>query len=268
MLLAITSKALLTALVIISVAKGVERFGPRFGGILAGAPVVVGPAYFFLVTENDVAFIISAALSSMNAMTATLLFTALYQLLPHLTPLSLALVLSSAAWLISVALLQTNVESVLLSSMLFAATYITVKILASQVQATIHRQNQSTCFDIAYKAVAAGILVGAGTGLTSYTGASLSGVIVGFPIGLTIIVITLHYRHGPDVAKTTLATAQTGMISIFSFLLALSHLATFLSPLSAFILSIATALIVTLSFLLFEFFSLIGPFPPNDNDRR
>lgn len=269
MVLAILTKVILTTLIIIFVAKGVQRLGPRFGGILAGAPVVIGPAYFFMVTENDAAFVNKAILSSMNAMTATLVFTALYQLLPRHTPLWVALPTSSLVWLASVSLLQYNIESTLVATIFFTATYLLVKSVSRPAKAIPIRHNKSGRLDTVYRAIAAGILVGIGTGLASYTGAAISGIIVGFPIGLTTIVITLHYRYGPDVPRATMATAQTGIISIFAFLLTLIYLAPFFSLLSAFILAIATALMVTFIFLLFEFYALPKPLsPPNTNDRR
>lgn len=255
MAIAILIKAIVTALIIISVAKGVERLGPRFGGILAGAPVIIGPAYFFLVTEHDVDFVIDAALSSMNAMSATLVFSVLYQLLPRQQPLWLTLLLASLAWLASVLLLQHNIKSTLFATITFVATFLLVKSISRHTRATPNGQNKGNSFDIVYRAIAAGVLVGIGAGLAHHTGPALSGAIVGYPIGLTTIVITLHHRHGPDVPKATMVSAQTGITSIFAFLLTLVYLAASLPLLSAFLLAILAALLTTSSFLLFEFFA-------------
>lgn len=267
MALAIISKALLTALVILSVAKIVERLGPRFGGLLAGAPVVLGPAYFFLVTEHDIKFITRAVLSSMNAMTATLVFTAVYLLVPARVSLLLTLLLSSLTWLASVTLLHISVESTSLSTMLFIMTFAAAKGASRHIPAVTKRQDKDRGFDTILRAIVAGILVGIGTGLAGYTGPILSGAIIGFPVGITAILITLHYRYGRDVTRETLSTAQTGMLSIFAFLLSLIYLSNSFPLQEAFILSILISLLVTFIFILIEFYSLLTPLKNMINNR-
>ncbi|MFC6669985.1 hypothetical protein [Marinobacterium aestuariivivens] len=208
--------------------------------------MVVGPAYFFIATENDSAFVVLAALSSMNAMTATLVFTSIYLVVSHRVSLWLSLLLSSLGWLASIAFLLRNVESGVVSTLLFASAFAAAKWLSRRIRMDMPRQNtRNGGLDILWRAAAAGILVGIGTGLVSYTGPSLSGAIVGFPIGMTTILITLHRRHGHAVARATIAAAQTGMLSIFSFLLVLAFFPDAFETEFAFALAVSTALLTT-----------------------
>ncbi len=55
------------------------------------------------------------------------------------------------------------------------------------------------------------------TALAARSGPMLSGILVGFPVGLFTIGWTLHDRYGADVARATVAAAQQGMLSLVAF---------------------------------------------------
>lgn len=78
MLVALLVKMLTTALIVVAVTVSVGHLGPRLGGIMAGTPIIFGPGYFFMLQEQSPEFVASAAVSSLHAVSATVLFTVCY----------------------------------------------------------------------------------------------------------------------------------------------------------------------------------------------
>ncbi|MBY4678786.1 hypothetical protein [Marinobacterium arenosum] len=251
MFIALIYKTMLTALVVILVAKGVERLGPRFGGIVAGAPVVLGPAYFFLLAEHNSVFISEAVLSSMNAMTATLAFTAIYLKLSTILRLHLTLLFSTLGWLVSASILVHFIDSVTVSTIIFFVAYAGSKASSARFKSMpAPGSTQASDLDILVRALAAGTLVGIATVLAQHTGPAISGAISGFPIGFTVLILTLQSRHGVQVTQHTVSSAQTGMLSIFCFLLVLAHYHERASIEVIFWVAIMVSLLITSVFLL------------------
>ena len=65
--------SILVALIAIYAA---EHLGPVWGGMIAGIPSTVGPAYIILAMDYGDAFVADSALASAAAMVATFLFPA------------------------------------------------------------------------------------------------------------------------------------------------------------------------------------------------
>src|SRR5699024_12258380 len=74
MIVGLLVKMAMTAAVVIIVTLLVGRLGPRIGGIVAGTPIVLGPAFFFLVREQTDAFVAHAAGSTLHGRASSLLF--------------------------------------------------------------------------------------------------------------------------------------------------------------------------------------------------
>ncbi len=55
-----------TAAIVIGITLAVERLGPRIGGALGGLPIVIGPAFFFVLHDHSVAFSANAAAASLD----------------------------------------------------------------------------------------------------------------------------------------------------------------------------------------------------------
>ena len=64
----------LTAGIVIGITLAVERLGVNVGGALAGLPIVIGPAFFFVLREHSVAFSANAATASLMSLSASQAF--------------------------------------------------------------------------------------------------------------------------------------------------------------------------------------------------
>lgn len=78
---ALLIRMLSTALVVIGVSWSVGAFGPLVGGALAGLPMVMGPAFFFLAQSAPPAFVSHAATYTLISLAATQAFVLCYLVL-------------------------------------------------------------------------------------------------------------------------------------------------------------------------------------------
>jgi uncharacterized membrane protein (GlpM family) len=105
---------------------------------------------------------------------------------------------------------------------------------------------RSGWFDLLLRGLLAGILVSIATTLAARTGPFLSGILVGFPVGLFTIGWTLYERYGPEVARTTVSMAQKGMLSLVAFALALALVVDTLPPVATFVVALGASMSVSL----------------------
>ncbi|SFU88230.1 hypothetical protein [Halomonas korlensis] len=245
-------KLLATAGIVILVALSVGRLGPRLGGILAGTPVILGPGYFFMLREQAAGFVQDAVLFTLHALVATLLFTVCFVMTATRLSALRSLALASLLW-VPGALLFTQIPGGLLAAI---AAYLVVLLVAEGV----NRWQQlgqpvvvasSGWLDLLLRGLLAGAVVSLATTLAARSGPELSGVILGFPVGILTIAWALHERYGAEVARMTVSMTQRGMLSLLAFC-AVSYLGVgHLPGMLVFTLSLAASM--TTSFLLFMF---------------
>lgn len=243
-------KLLATAGIVMLVALSVGRLGPRLGGILAGTPVILGPGYFFMLREQPPDFVQQAVLATLQALVATLLFTVCFVVsTARLTALH-SLALASLLW-VPGALLFTRLPGELVG---VVVAYLAVLSMAEGINRWL-RLGQPVVvastgwFDLVLRGLLAGTLVSLATTLAARSGPALSGIILGFPVGILTIAWSLSERYGIEVARTTVSMTQRGMLSLLAFCV-VSYLGVgHLPGLLVFALSLSASM--TTSFLLF-----------------
>ncbi|ONF44538.1 hypothetical protein BTO32_06035 [Marinobacter lutaoensis] len=247
MLSVLVTKLVATALVVIGVSLAVGRLGPRLGGILAGTPIILGPGYYFMLQERSVPFLQEAALATLHALVATLAFSACFIVATGRFGLAASLVLASACWLplaLGLSLLPGGVTVALL---VYAAA-----LLAAETIRWALRLRQSVVvaragwFDLVLRGLLAGVVVAVATTVAAGSGPMLSGILVGFPVGLFTIGWTLHQRYGADVARATVGIAQKGMLSLVAFAGVLAWTVDWLPPMATFLASLLASVLVSL----------------------
>lgn len=246
MLTILLTKLIATALVVIGVSVSVGKLGPRLGGIIAGTPIILGPGYFFLLQEWPTEFIQDAALATLHALIATLLFSISFVLtaerLGALPSLGLAtLVWIPGAYLFSFIPGGVAVAVVVYGVVLLSAELIK-RVLALKQPKVVA---VSGWFDVVLRGLLAGVLVAIATTLAARSGPMLSGILVGFPVGLFTIGWTLHGRYGADVARATVAAAQQGMLSLVAFAVVTAVLVGHVPPMVTFVLALLASIAVS-----------------------
>lgn len=250
MLSVLLAKLIATALVVVGVSISVGKLGPRLGGILAGTPIVLGPGYFFMLQERSTEFIEVAALSTLHALVATLLFSICFVASAHRMGVLASLGLATLCWIPAALLFTMMPGGVWVAVLVYAG----VLLLAEGIKRML-RLNQpavvatSGWFDLLLRGLVAGVLVSVATTLAARSGPLLSGMLVGFPVGLFTIGWTLHQRYGAEVARATVGAAQQGMLSLVAFAVVTATLVGTTPPMVTFLLSLAAS--ISVSALLF-----------------
>ncbi|TVP43599.1 MAG: hypothetical protein EA345_16655 [Halomonas sp.] len=223
MLSLIFVKWLSTTLVVVCVSLAAVRLGPKIGGVLAGMPIVLGPGYFFMIREQSDSFVADAALGSLQAMLATLLFCLSYVLLAKRLGAFVSVACAALIWILAAAIADQLPGGVYLAlalfgvTLLFSRAYINSIGLSSKPVAAPVRWG-----DLLVRGVLAGAVVCLATILLVNFDPAISGIVLSFPIGMLTIALTLHQRYGVEVARVTLANTQLGMLSLVAFCAVLS----------------------------------------------
>jgi uncharacterized membrane protein (GlpM family) len=214
-----------TTLVVVCVSLAAVRLGPKIGGVLAGTPIVLGPGYFFMVREQSDPFVADAALGSLHAMLATLMFCLSYVLLAKRLGALASVACAVLIWMFAATIADHLPGGVFLALAFFGVTlllsraYINSMGLSSKAVSAPVRWG-----DLLVRGVLAGGVVCVATILLVNVDPAISGIALSFPIGMLMIALTLHQRYGVEVARVTLANTQLGMLSlvVFSAVLSLS----------------------------------------------
>ncbi|MCL7943763.1 hypothetical protein [Marinobacter sp. ATCH36] len=246
MLTILLTKLIATALVVIGVSVAVAKLGPRLGGIIAGTPIILGPGYFFMLQEWPAAFIRDAALATLHALIATLLFSISFVLtagrLGALASLGVAtLVWIPAAYLFSLTPGGVAVAVVIYAGVLLAAEVIKRALALKQPNVAA----VSGWYDVVLRGLLGGLLVAVATTLAARSGPMLSGILVGFPVGLFTIGWALQDRYGPDVARATVAAAQQGMLSLVAFAVVTAVVVSHVPPMVTFVFALLASVAVS-----------------------
>ncbi|SIN63954.1 hypothetical protein SAMN05878249_1539 [Vreelandella aquamarina] len=235
-----------TTLVVVCVSFAAVRLGPKMGGVLAGTPIVLGPGYFFMIREQSDSFIADAALGSLHAMLATLIFCLGYVFLAERLSAFASIACSALIWILAAAIADHLPGGVFPALTLFGIMLLFSRIYINSMGLSSKPVSASVRWgDLLIRGVLAGAIVCLATILLVNINPAISGIVLSFPIGMLTIALTLHQRYGVEVARVTLANTQIGMLSLVAFSAVLSLAIEFFSSNFAFWLSFFLSLLVS-----------------------
>jgi hypothetical protein len=234
-----------TALVIIVVTWSVELFGPMVGGVLAGLPITLGPGFYFLVAQAPGPFVAQAASYALLSLCATQCFLLAYVLVGrHATPV-LTLMGAIVAWALTAAILHNLPSPLWLGGLLFVLTTVACLRIGRRAVRPAERATGRPGLSLLQRGLLAGLLVAGVTTTSHRLGATLSGLLLSFPIGYSVISITIHQHMGRDTATATLYSALLGTASLAVFCAVLALAIPHHTPYAALGLALASSALVT-----------------------
>ncbi|MBT2786476.1 MULTISPECIES: hypothetical protein [unclassified Halomonas] len=235
-----------TTLVVICVSLAAVRLGPKIGGVLAGTPIVLGPGFFFMIREQSDPFVADAALGSLHAMLATLIFCLSYVLLAKRRGAVVSVACSALIWVLAAAIADQLPGGVFLALALFGVTLLFSRVYINSIGLSSKAISAPVRWgDLLIRGVLAGAVVCLATILLVNFDPAISGIVLSFPIGMLTIALTLHQRYGVEIARVTLANTQLGMLSLVAFSAVLSASVEFLPSSFAFWFSLFLSLLVS-----------------------
>jgi hypothetical protein len=250
-LAAFVFRLLATGAVVLGVTLAVGRLGATAGGMLAGLPIVIGPGLVFLSLDESPGFVAETATFALLSLCATQSFMLAYLLAARRASPAPAVSLAFVAWLATALILANVVAGPVPALALFAVSVMIARFVGKRMRIPgAPVRSRDTLAALLLRAGLAGVLVGAITAASSRLGPQYSGLLIAYPVGMTVIAASVHLRYGAaKVIDTLYATALgTTSIAAFCFVVALSA-ERFGSP-PALVLGFAASFLLTIALLL------------------
>lgn len=211
-------RVLATAGIVLGVTVLVARLGPRIGGVVAGLPIVVGPGLFFLALDEPPAYVAQAAVFTLVSLSATQSFVLGFALSARRCSPGVALLWAFGAWAATaLALMPVNLDAWSAFALFVAAAVFAWLVIGRLGVREFSRPRSGGLASLLLRAGLAGLLVGATTLASARLGAHLSGILLAYPVGMTVIAYTIHQRDGPETLIGVMRAVSLGTISIASF---------------------------------------------------
>lgn len=236
-----------TACVVIAISWIAVRLGPAIGGVVVGLPIVLAPGLGFMLLDQSPGFVADAAAGALYSLSATQAFLLAFVLLSGTTGPFLSVAGGALAWLVLALPLGLVPHPPMAGAVLFAAVTLAARLIGRRWVSGHEAKASGTNWGLLIlRGLLAGLLVGCVTLGASVLGAGFSGAIMAFPIGFTVIAISLHLDHGGTFAGQTAYAGLTGLTSLATFCLCLALLLRYLPAGPAFALALAASVLATL----------------------
>lgn len=227
-----------------------RRWGPSVAGWLSAFPVVSAPILFFITLEHGAAFGANAAAGTLSAVLAILVFGISYAWAATRYGWGVCVVASFAAYFAAVASLRAWEPAIVPAALAVLAALLAAPRL---FPLTDRNANGSTARanDMHLRMAAGAVLVLAVTHFSSRLGPQLSGVLAMFPVMSSVLVIFSHRHSGAGFAINLLRGMVLGYYAFAVFCVALSLALLSMSVGTAFVVSLACALLMQAASRLF-----------------
>jgi len=248
---ALLIRMICTGAVVVGVSWAVGVFGPIVGGALAGLPMVMAPAFLFLVQSSPVEFVSLTATYTLISLAAIQAFVLSYLLASRRLSPWASLGVALCAWVVTAALCRILPPSLWLGCLLFAATTAgAIRVSRPYVDRTAVAKGKAGWATLLLRGALAGVMVASITTASGWLGASSAGVLLAFPIGYTVIATTIHDKHGSPSVIATLHAALLGGCSLAVFCFSVAILVWHLPPIWALLLAVGASMATTLALVL------------------
>lgn len=229
----------------------VSRLGPVVGGALAGMPIILGPGFFFLLVQAPPEFVSNAAAYALLSLCSTQIFLLTYIAAASRVGPPLSLLVALAAWGTTVGFFQMFPPQAMIGIALFVAVTVAARKLGARlVRATTRPTRAENLGLLLLRGILAGMLVAVVTASANQLGATASGLLLAFPIGYTVLSITIHEQFTAETVIATLHSAILGTISLAGFCASLALALHHMPPIWAFLFALAVSLVMTIALVL------------------
>ena len=223
-----------------------RRWGPAVAGWLSAFPVVSAPILYFIALQHGAAFTADAAVGTLSAVLAILVFGICYAWAATRCSWQLSLLAAFAGYAVAVAALALWTPELhiaapaVLAALLMAPRFYPKPVRAASNTATAKKTGN----DVYWRMGAGALLVLLVTHFCTLLGQRLSGVFAMFPVMGSVLVLFSHRESGPAFAIALLRGMVLGYyaFSVFCIVLALTLQAFEIAP--AFLMALGCALAV------------------------
>lgn len=207
-----------TTFIVMAVTWAVGVFGPLIGGALAGLPITLGPGFFFLSEQAVAPFVSQAASYALLSLCATQFFLLAYMMTAkHYRPM---VCLGSAfiAWVFFALIFRYLPPRPWINLGLFIITTAACWRFGARFLSASSSTKSKTGFGLLLlRGIIAGILVATVTTASHWIGPIGSGLLLAFPVGFTVMTVTIHERFGSSCIIATIHSIMLGTASLAAF---------------------------------------------------
>ena len=236
-----------TAFIVVAISLIAARIGPKVGGIVVGLPIVLAPGFGFMLLDQSGAFVAQAAAGALFSLAATQVFLLVFLALSRRSGAAVSVGGAAAIWVLLALPLGIMPHHPVIGVGLFVAVTIAARRIGRRwVAGQIVRATGTRWRLLVLRGILAGLLVGMVTLAATTIGPAFSGAIMAFPIGFTVIAISLHLDHGGHFAGQTAYAGLNGLYSLAGFCACLALLAGQMPALAAFGIALVVSVLMTL----------------------
>lgn len=242
--MSIALKLFLTPLLIAAASLAGRRWGPAVSGSLIGLPFTSGPITFLLALARGRDFAAASALGTLSATLSQVAFCLAYAWLAGRLRWPQALVAGILAFSVVTIALQPLMLPVLPATLCVCAGLVLATRLLPKAGGVSGAAGTPPAWDLPARMVAATLLVLLLTSLAPMLGARLTGLLAPFPLYGTVLAVFMHQQRGPSAARRLLRGFVLGLSATVGFYFVLATLLVPGGPALAFVLALATALLL------------------------
>ncbi|KAA0910916.1 hypothetical protein [Pusillimonas sp. ANT_WB101] len=241
-------RMLATTFIVMAVTWAVGVFGPLIGGALAGLPITLGPGFFFLSKQATAPFVSQAASYALLSLCATQFFLLAYMMTAKRCRPIVCLGIACMAWLFFALLFRFLPPLPWINLGLFVLTTATCwRYGARFLSDTVSAKGKTGFGLLLLRGIIAGVLVATVTTASHWIGPMGSGLILAFPVGFTVMTITIHQRFGPSCIIATIHSIMLGTGSLAAFCATIALLIPHMSAHLTLSIAVSCAVCVTLT---------------------
>ena len=235
-------KLILTPGIIAAVTYAGKRWGALVAGWLSAFPVISGPILLFLALEHGPAFAGNAATGTLSGVLAFVAFYLAYAWSATRFNWPIALVLALLTYTLSALLLLAWFPPLGIGlPLILAVLWFSPRLFPATSPGA--PTSVSHPHELAYRMIAAVLLVLAVTWASATIGPRASGIAATFPVMGSILAVFSHRKQGTGYVVKLLRGMVFGLYSFAAFCMALNRTLTALPMAEAFLLSLAMAVL-------------------------
>jgi hypothetical protein len=200
-----------------------RKAGPRTAGMLAGLPVVAGPALATMVLGHDASYAARAANAAAMGSVSVAAFALVYAHLCKTRAWPSTVSLAYVAFFVST-LVIARVPNGPWAALLVPAGGLSLIFPAFPHSAVAARTQHPSAWDLPLRMAATALLVFMLVLLSDSLGPELSGLLAPFPVITAVLAVFAHRAQGPQLCALLLRNLVRGLSSFVVFFVALGAL--------------------------------------------
>jgi uncharacterized membrane protein (GlpM family) len=208
-LLSVLWKTAATALIVIGAGRLAQRAGPLLTAVIMGVPINAGPGMFFISLATDTEFVAAAAIYTLGATGAVLVYTAVFVWATRRFGFLASLALSLAAW-VAVAVPTGALDlDLLTASLCVAAGWVVTRLVRPPLMPLVSARAVAGWRYLVFRGVLAGLTVALVATLAPFLGETVSGLLLSLPVTMSAAAWILNGHYGKDFAAATMRSMQS-----------------------------------------------------------